>query len=208
MSSRGSRSDDDTPIAFRARDDEYYRRTPNSSQNTPLSMKKRQDSYLQAIGALSPEEETTESKTRNWKVRQDSYQKAIDLSPEELTHEGINRRMTKASRQDSYLQAIGTGVVTVEDRKSGWSKRQDSYQRAMEEEEMLRQASPHIGERRLHRVDTESSEASEEGFGFSRHHRSNSFQTRGYEAVTEAFTESKKKKSRQNNAKEEVPQVK
>ena len=64
-------------------------RNSGSSSNEPLSRKKRQDSYLKAVGGLSPDESESESgkqetrtnggsTTRAWKIRQDSYQQAVE----------------------------------------------------------------------------------------------------------------------------------
>ena len=56
-------------------------------QQQPLSVQKRQDSYLQAVGTISPEEEVTRSnQQRSWKIRQDSYQQAIDRYNTSVSH--------------------------------------------------------------------------------------------------------------------------
>ena len=60
-------------------DDRYTVSRGNSTTRQPvepLSIKKRQDSYLQAVG-ISPEEEV-KTNQRSWKIRQDSYQQAIE----------------------------------------------------------------------------------------------------------------------------------
>ncbi len=155
--------------------------------NEPLSLKKRQNSYLQAVGVRSPEEEMPltssgqSGNVRSWKVRQDSYQRAMGGSAAATSPEGngeqyagvVNERVTKAKRQDSYLQAIDRAGADApppptaqERRKGGWSARQDSYQRALEQadggEEEMEVDGGGSPKRTLARVDTE--ESSEDGF--------------------------------------------
>jgi len=101
-------------------EDQIARPRPSDLRNEPISRKKRQDSYLRAVGGLSPEEE---SKPRMWKIRQDSYQQAID------TEMGLQR----PKRQDSYLQAISSANLAVSPpaAKKKMGHRQPSYQRAV-----------------------------------------------------------------------------
>ena len=108
-------------------------RNSGSSSNEPLSRKKRQDSYLKAVGGLSPDESESESgkqetrtnggsTTRAWKIRQDSYQQAVEGG-------GAAGSLQRPRRQDSYQQAMGTlDPATIPGNKP---RRQDSYQQAM-----------------------------------------------------------------------------
>ena len=108
-------------------------RNSGSSSNEPLSRKKRQDSYLKAVGGLSPDESESESgkqetrtnggsTTRAWKIRQDSYQQAVEGG-------GAAGNLQRPRRQDSYQQAMGTlDPSTIPGNKP---RRQDSYQQAM-----------------------------------------------------------------------------
>ena len=103
-------------------EDQIARPRPSELRNEPLSRKKRQDSYLKAVGGLSPEEE---SKPRMWKIRQDSYQQAIDTD--------VGSGLTRPKRQDSYLQAISSANLAVSPpaAKKKIGHRQPSYQRAV-----------------------------------------------------------------------------
>merc|ERR1712051_24468 len=123
-------SSSEDQIAGRPRPTDF--RNSGSSSNEPLSRKKRQDSYLKAVGGLSPDESESESgkqetrtnggsTTRAWKIRQDSYQQAVEG--------GAAGSLQRPRRQDSYQQAMGTlDPSTIPGNKP---RRQDSYQQAM-----------------------------------------------------------------------------
>merc|ERR1712051_782932 len=121
-------SSSEDQIAGRPRPTDF--RNSGSSSNEPLSRKKRQDSYLKAVGGLSPDESESESgkqetrtnggsTTRAWKIRQDSYQQAVEG--------GAAGSLQRPRRQDSYQQAMGTLGQDYKQKPT----RQESYKQAM-----------------------------------------------------------------------------